>query len=161
MARDYYCKLRYSLTKSFDSMTDEDVAALTRATLHYSQDLPLPPINGLQAKTLWPIIEDDLLRDKLDRENGGKGGRPPKNPNTDDPVYPVADKKSPVDKTMQFFAVQHGFSETEANEIARFVGEYSRDVVKESILACVEKGKIDMGYFRGVLKNKIKGDNPD
>ena len=77
MGQDYYCKLRYSLTKAFDLMNDNEVASIVRSMLHFMQDMPLPDIAQTEkALICWTMIEKDLIQDKEDRDNGRKGGRP-------------------------------------------------------------------------------------
>ncbi len=80
LSQDYYCKLRYSLTEAFDRMEDSEVASIVRRMLHFMQDLDLPALTETAtAVMIWSVAEADLKKDKADRENGRKGGRPSAN----------------------------------------------------------------------------------
>ncbi len=85
MAREYFCAY-HSLLESLTPYGDAEVGRLFRACLQYSMTGEDPDLRGNE-RFIWPTLKQGIDRDKSsyeatclkNRENGSKGGRPPKN----------------------------------------------------------------------------------
>lgn len=147
----YYFKLRFSYKGAFDSLSDSGAAALIRQMCHYAADGETATIPN-EIAIIWPIVKDDLDRDRTDWENGKKGGRP----RGDSSIKP--DDEATIDEAAFKQAIKYGFSEEEAKEIGRFrnTPPYSQ-FVYQAMEACYNQSKQNIAYFRGVLKKKTNG----
>lgn len=97
MAREYFCAY-HSLLESLTPYGDAEVGRLFRACLQYSMTGEDPDLRGNE-RFIWPTLKQGIDRDKSsyeatclkNRENGSKGGRPPKN-RENQPVYEETQK---------------------------------------------------------------------
>lgn len=97
MAREYFCAY-HSLLESLTPYGDAEVGRLFRACLQYSMTGEDPDLRGNE-RFIWPTLKQGIDRDKSsyeatcskNRENGSKGGRPPKN-RENPPVYEETQK---------------------------------------------------------------------
>lgn len=147
---DYFCKLRISITKAIDILNDKCAAAIFRAILHYWQDMEDIEIPQ-EALPVWEMIKADLQKDKEDKANGKKGGRP----RTDESyIKPDTDN---YDISIMQQAIRQGFSSADAMEIGKLYNTLQyRQYVPDALEACLSAQKTYIGYFKGIIKNKYE-----
>ena len=84
MSRVYFCAY-HSFSESLAPYSDEQIGRLFRAMLEYSNTGTEVEFKGVE-RFIWPVLKQTIDRDKAsyeetcrkNRENGAKGGRPPK-----------------------------------------------------------------------------------
>jgi hypothetical protein len=76
---DFWFKARFSWGRAFLKMDSESVKRLTAAMWALAENGSDTELEG-SAGIIWEMIRDEIRRDRADRENGKKGGRPPLNP---------------------------------------------------------------------------------
>ncbi len=72
-------KARFNWAKSFDLLNDAEIVSIVRAIWRLEETGEEQQVEG-KAALIWPMIADEIKQDRADRENGKKGGRPPKIP---------------------------------------------------------------------------------
>jgi len=100
MAREYFCAY-HSLLESLKPYGDGEVGRLFRSCLLYSMTGKEPDLRGNE-RYIWPTLKQMIDRDRkayentcaTNRENGTKGGRPPKNR----PVFSETEKTQEEEK---------------------------------------------------------------
>ena len=77
MAENFWFKGRFAWGACFSMLNDAEIASLTKSIWRLAETgEELQPIG--KAAFLWPMISSEIRQDTNDRENGRKGGRPPK-----------------------------------------------------------------------------------
>ena len=77
MGEPFWFKARFSWGRCFSLLDDHEISSLVKAIWQLSETgEDSQPIG--KAGLLWPMISSEICQDASDRENGKKGGRPPK-----------------------------------------------------------------------------------
>ena len=101
-----YIKLFQNYLDELCDLADGEFGKLVRAMLHFSitgEELPLP----CHLRPVWKMLRGQILRDQIayeatcqtNRENGKKGGRPPK-----EAAEPQPPEEEPEEETDRFFS---------------------------------------------------------
>ena len=135
----------------FENCTDQEAHAIILAMLHFSNGMPVDSMPTQTSKIVWGMIQSNLVRDVVDRENGRKGGES-KGKKQDS--YKMPNKTIMPHPGAQSAALKAGFTEEDSEIIGR-LGHEDLKRVLESICVCEEKQMCDIKYFMGVYKNKV------
>jgi hypothetical protein len=95
-----YLKVYTRFRKDISALSDAEKGRLFDAMLKYAEDGTAPQLTGSE-RIMWPVAEQniDFARKESDKqtENGGKGGRPRKNPETQqNPTKPTETQQNPT-----------------------------------------------------------------
>ena len=112
----------YDYQSHFNFLTDEQLGKIVRAMLDYEINGVLPEFDETIMKMTFSFIKSNLDRDrekyfkmcKTNKENGGKGGRPPKNQNDEqyDEQTDTTDEQTNTAKAECFRAQDNADKET-------------------------------------------------
>lgn len=185
-----YVKLWVSYESYFEPFSDVEVGRLVRAMMKYRVSREEPKFNGNE-RFIWPAIRRDIDESvaaqesiaSVNRENGKKGGRPPKTEkpdgipeNPENPSGFAKTEKSQGQRTRtkdkgqgqgqesapDLAAVMSAYldkinpnpSQTSLEELKAYTESMGAAVCLRAIDAALDAGKASWNYIRAILRTK-------
>lgn len=185
-----YVKLWLSYSSYFEPYSDGEVGRLVRAMMKYRESREEPVFTGNE-RFVWPAIRRDIDESlqaqeavaAVNRENGKKGGRPPKTEkpdcNLENPENPTGFSESEKshgqgqgqgqghgqgqDNAREAVAaVMSAYmdkisptpSQSSMDELAAYVKSMGAAVCLRAIDEALNAGKANWNYIRGILRSK-------
>lgn len=187
-----YIKLHADALKAYRRLSDTEFGRAIRAVLQYMEDGAEPSLPGKES-VMFDVLREQLERDTAEyerkcskqRENGRKGGRPPRKPNEtqithgffENPPKPnetqITQENHIEDdnivrawednQTILAAAEKAGFPTTGAvaEALIDLYSLHGLEKVLAGIKSCVDHSALNLAYLKACMQDKPRASAPD